>query len=118
MNGKFVSADRTGYITFAPLFGKPQIFLAIGTHSEPVRFKVLDSQTLPFKPTLHFSDIIGVICPDKQSVEPIALTPSFLDIFRQHTKHRKAENRKRCKIENVICDTVAHKRSDAVEQKI
>jgi len=118
MDGKFVSADRAGYITFAPLFGKPQILLAIWTHSEPVRFEILDPQALPFKPTLHFSDIIGVIRPDEQTVEPISLTTSFLNIFRQHTEHRKTENRKRRKIENVICDTVAHKRSDTVEQKI
>lgn len=118
MNTKPISANRAGNFALAALFGKAEIFAAVRANPEPVSFKKFYSQALPFKPALYFSDVIGIIGSDEQSVKPLSLSAAPFDIFRQHPEHGKAENRKRKKIEYKIYDTVSHKRSDTVQQKI
>ena len=118
MNRKFIAANRAGHVTLAPLFGKTQVFTAIRTNSESVRFTELEFKSLPLEPPSHFSDFIGIICSCKKSVKPFALKAAFFDILRQHTVHRKAENRKCQHIENEIGNSVSHKRAYSVEQEI
>lgn len=81
-------------------------------------FEILESQALPFAPTLHLSEMLGIISSDEQIIKPFALTSAFFDILRQHTEYGESENSESQNIENIVSYAIAHKRADSVEQKI